>query len=259
MSTNFDNGIRVDGTKMWPTPTNYKVIVDATNATPLQVTGGMSATSGAITTVNATTGNITTVAATTVNATTGNITTVAATTVNASNSTITTLLSAGAATVTNAINAGSVAITGACNAGSATITNTMSAGNASITGSCNAGGAVITNAVNAGSGNITNALTTGTLKIGASGDVINSILTLNAAINVASINAGVMSRQQATVTGIAATDKVLSAWPTNYIAYLGIVGVSVSAANTLQIDFYNADAGNALDPAEETFNFLIVR
>lgn len=56
--TNFHYGITADGSKQ-TTPTNYKAVIDPSNATPLQVTGGLSATSGAITTVNATTGNIT--------------------------------------------------------------------------------------------------------------------------------------------------------------------------------------------------------
>ncbi len=56
--TNFHYGITTDGAKQ-TTATAYKVVIDPSNATPLQVTGGLSATSGAITTVNATTGNIT--------------------------------------------------------------------------------------------------------------------------------------------------------------------------------------------------------
>lgn len=236
--TNFDNGFIADGAKLY-TPTNYKVKVDITNAAPLQVTGTATAT-----TVNATTGNITTVAATTVNATTGNITTVAATTVNGTNGNITTINST-TGNITNCI----TTKTNATNMNVATLLTTAAA--------------TVTNAVNAGSAAITGACNVGTVKVGASGDVINSILTYtSAAINVAAINvaATVYQELSLTVTGTLTTDTILEVkmdQASQAAENIYVIGAYVSAANTVKAQLYAAANTNAL--TSKTFAVTVKR
>lgn len=155
--TNLENGVVVDGAKL-TTPTNYKVSIDASNATPLQVTGGMSATSGAIATVVATTVNTTKV------------------------------------------------------------------------------------------------------RIGASGDVVNSILTLtSAAANIAAVNVAATTSQivDLTFTGLLTTDTILKVTPVNSVTNQMVVGNVITAANNASIAIYTAINTNAA--TAQTFNAVIKR
>lgn len=164
--------------------TAYKVAIDVSNATPLKVTGAMSAT-GAVSGASAAITNA--VVAATVNATTGNITTVVATTVNATNANVT--------------------------------------GNA-VLGTVNAT----------------------TLKIGASGGVINSILTYtSAAANIAAVNVLATQHQMVdlTVTGVLTTDTILAIVPTNVVANQVVSGNVITAANNVTAAIFSSVNTNA--------------
>lgn len=79
----------------------------------------------------------------------------------------------------------------------------------------------------------------------------------NVVIDPASVAANTTARQTFTVAGLKVTDFVQVSKPT-LNAGLGVVGATVSAANTLAITFVNATAG-AIDAASEIWRVAIIR
>lgn len=76
-------------------------------------------------------------------------------------------------------------------------------------------------------------------------------------INVASVAANTTSEQSFTVAGVASNDVVLTIKP-SHSAGLGIVNTRVSAKDTVNITFMNT-TGSAIDPAAETYTFLVIK
>lgn len=77
------------------------------------------------------------------------------------------------------------------------------------------------------------------------------------AVDVTSVSANTTSEQTVTVTGVASNDIVVVVKPT-HTAGLGIVNCRVSAKDTVAITFMNT-TGSAIDPASETYTFLVIK
>ncbi len=179
----------------------------------------------------------------------------------------------GATTVNSTIDViGATNITGAVGiTGATTITGvTNITGATKVTGALNSTAAITgdsvgaTNAITAGSAAVTGLTNTGTLKIGAAGDTINSIKTYtSAAINytAANVAAGTIAAQiQAlalTVTGILTTDTILRVTPTNVVAGLHTMGATITAANAVAVVLFSAINTNA--GTNETFTVTVKR
>lgn len=84
-----------------------------------------------------------------------------------------------------------------------------------------------------------------------------NISLVTAVVDVASVAAATTVQQTATVLGVQVGDFVTAA-PSTFTAGLNYGACIVTAANTVAITVTNASAG-ALDPASQTFTFLVVR
>lgn len=76
-------------------------------------------------------------------------------------------------------------------------------------------------------------------------------------INVASVDANTTAEQTFTLTGVKPGDYVGVNKP-SCDAGLGIVGIRVSAVDTVAITFVNA-TGTPINPAPETYTFWVMR
>lgn len=103
------------------------------------------------------------------------------------------------------------------------------------------------------------ATNTATLKVGASGDTVNSVITYTSTnTNIAAINTVSYLEVSATVTGAANADMIIGAKKTTLVAGLHIVGAQVSAANTVAILLYNSTA-NTINASVDTFSLTLKR
>lgn len=75
--------------------------------------------------------------------------------------------------------------------------------------------------------------------------------------NPASISAATTAEQDITVSGVQVGDMAILSKPT-LTAGVTIGNVRVKAANTISVQFVNATA-SPVDPASETYTFLIIR
>lgn len=77
-------------------------------------------------------------------------------------------------------------------------------------------------------------------------------------INPTSVAANTTAEQTFTVTGLGVNDIPLALIKPTATAGLGIVGIRVSAANTLAVTFINATA-LGIDPPSETYKLVVIR
>jgi hypothetical protein len=84
-------------------------------------------------------------------------------------------------------------------------------------------------------------------------------LLMQAALTPSAVSANTTAEQTFTVTGLQVGDMVAGINKPTAQAGLGIVGMRVSAANTLAITFSNNTAGSITPTAGETYVFQIVR
>ena len=94
--------------------------------------------------------------------------------------------------------------------------------------------------------------------IGPSGTTLLNVQLYSAALTPASVAANTTAEQTFTVTGLTNADKVLFVNKPSAQAGLGIVGMRVSAANTLAITYVNATAA-AIVPTAETYLIGAIR
>lgn len=87
--------------------------------------------------------------------------------------------------------------------------------------------------------------------------LIKKIQAITATCNPASIPANSTSEQTFTVTGVNTADYVLVTKPT-HTAGIVVGNARVSATDTVAITFGNITAG-AIDPASETYTFLVIK
>ena len=87
--------------------------------------------------------------------------------------------------------------------------------------------------------------------------VLPKIVTYTATIDPASVAANTMAEQTFTVTGLTTQDIVSVNKPSS-TSGLGIVGVRVSAANTLAITFYNG-TGAPINAGSESYLIAAIR
>lgn len=113
-------------------------------------------------------------------------------------------------------------------------------------------------------GSTTPAAVTGTtvtgntsVTIGVSGTALTQVKTYSQSLAPVSVAANTSAEQTFTVTGLATSDKVYVNKPTAQ-AGLGIVGVRVSAADTLAINYGNFTA-SPIVPTTETYTIVAVR
>ena len=111
-----------------------------------------------------------------------------------------------------------------------------------------------------GGASVSGATTTGTLRVGTTGDTISAIKTYtSSAINVAAINIAAAKEQKLdlTVTGVLTTDQIISVTPTNAVAGQFVVGNVITAANNVSILLYAPANTNAA--AAQTFAVKVAR
>lgn len=84
------------------------------------------------------------------------------------------------------------------------------------------------------------------------------IVDFDLTINPAIVAANTTAEQTFTVTGLSINDIPLTLIKPTTTAGLGIVGIRVSAANTLAITFINATA-LGIDPPSETYKLVVIR
>lgn len=109
----------------------------------------------------------------------------------------------------------------------------------------------------AGLGAGTAALTPASVTVGG-GTPVTKIAVYSPALTPAAVAANTTAEQTFTVTGLATNDKVFVNKPTAQ-AGLGIVGMRVSAANTLAITFSNNTAASITPAAGETYQVVAMR
>jgi hypothetical protein len=86
---------------------------------------------------------------------------------------------------------------------------------------------------------------------------IGSFDTYSVAVDLPSVAAGVSDTVQVTVTGVALGDLVLGVVPTTALtAGYHVLGAFVSGADTVQV-FVRNDSGGTVDPASQTFTFIV--
>lgn len=93
---------------------------------------------------------------------------------------------------------------------------------------------------------------------GGIGNITLDVL-MQAALSPAIVAANTSAEQTFTVTGLAVGDVVVAINKPTTQAGLGIVGMRVSAANTLAITFGNFTASGITPTAAETYSFKISR
>lgn len=92
----------------------------------------------------------------------------------------------------------------------------------------------------------------------ASGATITDFLSGTVSVNPPSIAGGAEADVSVTITGAAAGDVVVLQPPAALTAGLYIVGVAVTATNTVTLRLYNV-TGGAIDEAAATWNYRIFR
>jgi hypothetical protein len=85
-----------------------------------------------------------------------------------------------------------------------------------------------------------------------------SLFKVDATFDPGSVAAQTAEEETATVTGVAVGDIVLSVTKPTVTAGVSIGSARVSATNTVLVTFINASTA-AVDPASETYNFVIGR
>lgn len=82
---------------------------------------------------------------------------------------------------------------------------------------------------------------------------------LSVSLDPASVAAATVAEQDFTVSGIAATDVLVSISKPTATADLGIIGWRVKAANTISVTFINNHATDAVNAAAETYTLVVAR
>lgn len=88
--------------------------------------------------------------------------------------------------------------------------------------------------------------------------LIKKIKVLTAVLSPVAVAINTTAEQALTVTGLEASDIILTVVKPTAQAGLGIVGTRVSAANTLAITFSNNTAGSITPTASETYTVIAV-
>lgn len=83
-------------------------------------------------------------------------------------------------------------------------------------------------------------------------------LAVQLSVDVGSITANTTIEQDVTIPGVRTGDVVLSVSKPSHSAGAGVVNWRVKAANTVSVTFGNF-TGSAIDPAAETYTFIIAR
>lgn len=84
------------------------------------------------------------------------------------------------------------------------------------------------------------------------------IVDFEVVLNPAAVAANTTAEQTFTVTGLGLNDIPLALIKPSATAGLGVVGIRVSAINTLAVTFINATAG-VIDPPSETYRLVVIR
>lgn len=84
------------------------------------------------------------------------------------------------------------------------------------------------------------------------------VTNYSVSLDVASVGANTVSRQSFTVEGIDAADSIFINSPSLNVGLEMLAGYRVTAANTIEIPFWNSTAG-ALNPAAATFKIWAFR
>jgi len=92
-----------------------------------------------------------------------------------------------------------------------------------------------------------------TLTLGTGGTKVTKLKVYSSAQTPAAVAANTSAEQDFTVTGVAATDKILSVVKPTAQAGLGIVGFRVKAANTVSVTFGNFTAAEITPTAAEAY------
>jgi hypothetical protein len=96
------------------------------------------------------------------------------------------------------------------------------------------------------------------LQVGTTnGTPLTQVRVYSQALTPVAVALSTTAEQTFTVTGLTTADKVFVNWAAN-TAGIGIVGMRVSAANTLAITYVNATVG-ALTPAAGTYQIVAFR
>ncbi len=83
------------------------------------------------------------------------------------------------------------------------------------------------------------------------------VQTFTATLNPASVAANTVARQTFTVAGLTTTD-VITVNPPSLTTGLNLIGFRVSAADTVELTFWNS-TGSPIDPASEAYLIVAIR
>lgn len=108
------------------------------------------------------------------------------------------------------------------------------------------------------SADVTGKVDAGSLEVGSNGTTITQLRVYSPSLSPVAVAANTTAEQTFTVTGLATSDKVIVNKPTAQ-AGLGIVGMRVSAANTLALTFSNNTVAAITPTAAETYQIVAIR
>ena len=97
-----------------------------------------------------------------------------------------------------------------------------------------------------------------TLTLGTGGTKITKLKVYSSAQTPAAVAANTAAEQDFTVTGVAATDKILSVVKPTAQAGLGIVGFRVKALNTVAVTFGNFTASEITPTAAQAYVITVL-
>ncbi|UOF80644.1 hypothetical protein [Caudoviricetes sp.] len=92
-----------------------------------------------------------------------------------------------------------------------------------------------------------------------SGSFVVKFVTYSPSLSPVAVAANTTAEQALTVSGIAATDLILSIIKPTAQAGLGIVGYRVTGVNTIAVTFSNNTAAPITPTAAETYNITVLK
>lgn len=107
-------------------------------------------------------------------------------------------------------------------------------------------------------GNVTGNVVSSSVNIG-SGGAVTYVKKAAVSVDLASLNAGIMSETSVTLAGALAGDAVIATPPATLDASLEVVGCYVSASDTLKLRVRNNHATDPVDMAAANWVFVLIR